>query len=286
MRRKVNLDKIKKIEIEAVLDGKVNPSFSLALQGLLKSFNDEHLPPGKWTLVQDYVRTLKALQKICTLATSNDKAVIVINRLQAEQTILSTLPLFVQSESFDGFEPATQEVRAQEARLIDAAEELSKFNRAMKVEGACFEDFYRAKQNLKYSQESDLILKAADTNLDVELFSQSGTIKIAACRRELQCLPSRHQHVFHCLVRRCEEKLGSTLFQLDVVDRVSPVESVIPAYSLLTASVLDPETRANLIEALKLKQQLKLECNLLEVPLVTELNESIPIEVLNAEFIF
>lgn len=268
---------------EALEHGIGAPSFSANLKSHLEACVVEHLPLGKWVTATQLVRAVNAVAKTLRHL-ARDHFEVVVDYQAASRVVLSAVAIGLQEQSLEGIvETAADEVKKHEQRITNAAGELSEIFKTILVQDGAIEDWYVGLKNLKYPTESNLILKAVQGNVVPDVTAGSVQLLLKECRSELKTLPSKHEHNMICHIQMCREVSTHVCeFEFELLEIVAPENSPAQVYQKIAAVVVDEELRGILVDAFKLKSDVRLSANLLDVPIVEDPRITINAEVFSA----
>lgn len=276
--------KYTKAQLEEALEhGIGDPSFAANLKTHLQACVVEHLKLGPWVTASQLVRALNAVTKTLRYL-AGDHFEVVVDYQIASRVVLSAIAIGLQKDSLNGIvETAADEVKKLEQRVTNAADELSKLNKKIQANDATIEDWIEGQKDLKYPNECRLILKAVQDNVVPEVTAGSVQLLLKECRSELTALPSKHEHDLICHIQMCREVSSFTCeFEFDLRAISSPDNSPAQGYQRIAAVVVDEELRGILLDAFKLKSDVRLTTKLLDVPLVADSRVTLNAEVLSA----
>lgn len=276
--------KFTKAQLEAALEhGVGDPSFAANLKTHLQACVVEHLKLGQWVTASQLVRAVNAVTKTLRYL-AGDHFEVVVDYHLASRVVLSAIAIGLQEQSLEGMvETAADEVKKHEQRVTNAASELSKLYKKILANGGTIDDWNAGQKELKYPNECSLILKAVQDNVVPEVTAGSVQLVLKECRSELTTLPSRHEHDMICHIQMCREVSSFTCeFEFDLRAISSPENSPAQGYHKLGAVVVDEELRGILVDAFKLKSDVRLTAKLLDVPIVADPRVTLNAEVLSA----
>jgi hypothetical protein len=268
---------------KALQHGIGDPSFAASLKNHLEGCVIEHLTLGRRVTTKQFVSAINAVTKTLQHL-AGDHFEVVVDYQIASKVVLSAIAIGVQEDSIPCMvESATDAFKKMEQRVTNAADELLKLNKKMQGKDTTIEDWIDGQMALKYPQECALILKAVSAHVVPEVTAGSVQLLLKEIRSELTTLPSRLEHELICHIQMCREVSAFVCeFEFELRKIVAPEESPAKAYQKIAAVVVDDGLRGILVDAFKLKSDLRLTATLLDVPLVEDPRLTIHVDVLSA----
>lgn len=279
--------KFKRPQLQKALQhGIGEPTFSANLKAHLERCVIEHLTLGKRVTTKQFVSAVNAVTKTLQHL-AGDHFEVVVDYQIASKVVLSAIAIGVQEDSIPGMvESAADAVKKMEQRVTNAADELLKLNKKMQGKDTTIEDWIDGQKALKYPQECSLILKAVHSQVVPEVTAGSVQLLLSEARGKLTTLPGRIEHELVCHIQMCREVSTYVCeFEFELRRIVVPEISPAKGYQKFAAVVVDEELRCVLVDAFKLKSDVRLITKLLDVPLVEDRRMTIHVEVLSAALV-